>query len=156
MPKTFYTDHDIEDMVRRGIQSLTVTDNVVITDLAYEKAKRLGMSLVYQTADTPPGAPIRPYITKSGETAAPAPAKAAQSAVPTPAGGIAPLAVLPGDKQPSAAGFPQPACACAQKPAAAELRVRIREAVINRFGSQVDSKMLDAIIERTLTKAGAK
>ena len=45
MAKVFYTEKDIEDMVKRGVMSLEVDDNVVLTDLAYEKANRLGMQL---------------------------------------------------------------------------------------------------------------
>jgi len=64
MAKEFYTEGDIEDMVQRGERSLVVTDDVVLTDLAYEKAKRLGVELL-QPNDTPPAAPIRPYIIKT-------------------------------------------------------------------------------------------
>ena len=31
MPKEFYTEKDIEDLVKRGIFSLEVNDNVVLT-----------------------------------------------------------------------------------------------------------------------------
>jgi hypothetical protein len=62
MPKVFYTEKDIEDLVKQGILSLEAGDNVVLTDLAYEKANRLGMKLVRDKPDTPPAAPIRPYI----------------------------------------------------------------------------------------------
>ena len=65
MPKAFYTEHDIEDLFKRGVMALEVNDEVVLTDLAYEKVKRLGMSLVQQAADTPPAAPMRPYIARS-------------------------------------------------------------------------------------------
>ena len=61
MAKTFYTEQDIEDLARRGILSLVVNENVVMTELAVEKAQRLGVNLVRQH-DTPPSAPIRPYI----------------------------------------------------------------------------------------------
>jgi hypothetical protein len=61
MAKTFYTEQDVEDLARRGILSLVVNDNVVMTELAVEKAQRLGVNLVRQH-DTPPSAPIRPYI----------------------------------------------------------------------------------------------
>ena len=61
MPKIFYTERDIEDMVKRSIHSLTVGDDEVLTDLAYEKAKRLGLELI-QPQETPPAAPVRPYI----------------------------------------------------------------------------------------------
>lgn len=64
MPKTFFTERDIEDMFQRGTHSLSITDDVVLTELAYEKAQKLGMELL-QATDTPPAAPIRPYINKS-------------------------------------------------------------------------------------------
>ncbi|HEY5982051.1 MAG TPA: hypothetical protein VIU38_01145 [Anaerolineales bacterium] len=62
MPKEFYTEKDIEDLVKRGVMSLNVSDDCVLTDLAYEKANRLGMRLVRSRPDNPPGAPVRPYI----------------------------------------------------------------------------------------------
>ncbi len=65
MPKEFYTEKDIEDLVKRGIFSLEVNDNVVLTDLAYEKANKLGMRLVRgDRPENPPSAPVRPYITQ--------------------------------------------------------------------------------------------
>ncbi|NPV85400.1 MAG: hypothetical protein HPY45_05265 [Anaerolineae bacterium] len=68
MPKTFYTEQDIEDMFRRGARSLEVGENVVLTDLAFEKAKRLGIDLV-QPHQTPPSAPVRPYVSKQQPSA---------------------------------------------------------------------------------------
>jgi hypothetical protein len=62
MPKVFYTEKDIEDMVKRGTLSLEFNDNVVLTDLAYEKANRLGLKLVRDKPENPPAAPMRPYI----------------------------------------------------------------------------------------------
>jgi len=64
MPKEFYTEKDIEDLVKRGVLSLDVNDNCVLTDLAYEKANRLGMKLIRSRPDNPPGAPVRPYISE--------------------------------------------------------------------------------------------
>jgi hypothetical protein len=61
MSKTFYTERDIEDLARQGVRSLAVTDDVVLTELAVEKAERLGISLVREHG-TPPSAPVRPYI----------------------------------------------------------------------------------------------
>ena len=40
MPKIFYTERDIDDMKARGVTSLDVTDNIVLTDLAVERAMR--------------------------------------------------------------------------------------------------------------------
>jgi hypothetical protein len=69
MPKEFYTERDIEDMFKRGIMSLQVTDNVVLTELAYEKANRLGMQLLRAQPLEPPAAPVRPYIAQAGQPA---------------------------------------------------------------------------------------
>jgi len=61
MAKTFYTDKDIEELYGKGIKSLRVTDEVALTDLAYEKARRLDIQIV-SDSDTPPAAPVRPYL----------------------------------------------------------------------------------------------
>ena len=62
MPKKFYSEADIEDLVKRGIRSLVVDDQVVLTDLAYEKALRSGLQLVGDQSAKPPAAPVRPYV----------------------------------------------------------------------------------------------
>ena len=46
MGKTFYTDHDIEDLAKQGVQSIDIGDDIVLTDLAVDKARRLGITLV--------------------------------------------------------------------------------------------------------------
>jgi hypothetical protein len=70
MPKEFYTERDIEDMFKRGVNSLNITENVVLTELAYEKANRLGLQLVRCEPENPPSAPVRPYIVqKTGPVA---------------------------------------------------------------------------------------
>jgi len=63
MAKEFYTERDIEDMANQGQRSIIINDDVVLTDLAYEKARRLGLELV-QKDESPPAAPIRPYLNK--------------------------------------------------------------------------------------------
>jgi hypothetical protein len=70
MPKEFYTERDIEDMWKRGITSLRVDENVVLTELAYEKAGRLGMQLVRERPVEPPAAPVRPYLSQPQTPAA--------------------------------------------------------------------------------------
>jgi hypothetical protein len=45
MPKIFYTERDIDDLKARGITSIDLTDNVVITDLALEQAMRYEMKI---------------------------------------------------------------------------------------------------------------
>ncbi len=61
MPKTFYTERDIEDLARQGVGALDIGDDVVLTDLARDKARRLGVELV-RPHDKPPAAPERPYL----------------------------------------------------------------------------------------------
>jgi hypothetical protein len=70
MPKEFYTERDIEDMFKRGILSLQVNDNIALTELAYEKANRLGMQLMRERPVEPPAAPVRPYISQVLQPAA--------------------------------------------------------------------------------------
>ena len=71
MPKEFYTERDIEDMFKRGETSLNITENVVLTELAYEKANRLGMKLLRNQPDNPPSAPIRPYLSQKSTSPVP-------------------------------------------------------------------------------------
>jgi hypothetical protein len=145
MPKEFYTERDIEDMVKRGILSLEINDNVVLTDLAYERANRLGMQLVRDKPDNPPAAPVRPYLTQPqsppvGGFERTKPPSAVAAYAPPP-----PRVSLPGEQvvpTPQADG--------------AELQQRIRNAVIARLGSQLDPKLLDVIITRVLQNTGIK
>jgi hypothetical protein len=44
--KTFYTERDIEDMHAAGVRQIEVNDDVVLTDLAREKAEKLGVVLI--------------------------------------------------------------------------------------------------------------
>ncbi len=53
MAKTIYTERDIDDMARRGITTLAVDDSVVLTDLAQELARKLGIHLVREAAPPP-------------------------------------------------------------------------------------------------------
>jgi len=62
MAKIFYTERDIDDMKARGVTSLDITDNVVITDLALERAMRYDFKI--NRADALPA----PKATFSGST----------------------------------------------------------------------------------------
>lgn len=131
MAKVFYTEHDIEDMVKRGERSLVVTDDVVLTDLAYESARRLGVELL-QPNDTPPAAPIRPYINKTATRPAPqaspqTPSKAAPQAVPAAAPASSRLLAI---------------------------KARVKTAVKAKLGNQIDDATLDRIIERVAADLG--
>jgi len=127
MPKEFYTERDIEDMWKRGVMSLQMGDNVVLTDLAYEKAQRLGMQLLRPVSGQrepvekpvePPAAPVRPYLS-----------------------------------QPTA---PVAGPIVAARTEEADLAGRIRAAVVAKMGSQVDPQLLDSIIQRVLKSTGVK
>jgi L-fuculose-phosphate aldolase len=65
MAKIIFTDHDIEQISAEGKTSLKLSEDMVLTDLAYEKAKLLGIELQQSENDQPPSAPIRPYLNSS-------------------------------------------------------------------------------------------
>ena len=121
MAKTFYTEHEIEDLFKRGVTRLEMNDNVVLTGLAYEKAQKLGMQLVQPNAQ-PSDAPLRPYISN-----ATVPAVQVFTPVQTPAPVMPAPATTPAD-----------------------LSARIKNAVIAKLGAQVDQTLLDTIIRRVL------
>lgn len=130
MPKQFYTEKDIEDLFQGGTRSLQVTDDVVLTELAYEKARRLGVQLISDRADSPPAAPVRPYLSDGLSAPRPKPPPAPAS----PA---------------IASSEPAPANTSA-------VEQRIRSAVIAKLGNQVDVKLLDNIIHRVVKGIGLK
>jgi hypothetical protein len=131
MPKEFYTEKDIEDLFQRGVRSLQVTENVVLTELAYEKAKRLDFQLITDRADNPPAAPVRPDILE-GQTSRPKPTI--------------------GSATPQVESQPKPV----QPNPTNDVEARIRSAVIARLGNQVDAKLLDKIIHRVVKGVGLK
>lgn len=45
MAKIFYTERDIDDLKARGVDSLDVDDNIVMTDLAVERAMKHGIKI---------------------------------------------------------------------------------------------------------------
>lgn len=136
MPKQFYTEKDIEDLFQSGTRSLQVTDDVVLTELAYEKAKRLGFQLITDRADNPPAAPVRPYLSDG------------QSAPRTK-----PTVVSSPQSAAMASTISQPAHA---QPKVLPVEQRIRSAVIAKLGNQVDAKLLDNIIHRVVKGIGLK
>lgn len=144
MPKEFYTEKDIEDLFQRGIRSLKITENVVLTELAYEKAKRLDFQLVTDRAENPPAAPVRPYISEQ-QTRRPVetigPAAPASEAQPRP---VSPSPVR------------ETLAANSQGQKESDVEQRIRSAVIARLGNQVDAKLLDNIIHRVVKSVGLK
>ena len=153
MPKEFYTERDIEDLFQRGIRSLQVTENVVLTELAYEKARGLGFQLITDRADNPPAAPVRPYIAEQ-QTSHP---------VPTIGPASSPVESLPKPAIPRAPTEPQKSGERSEPPGGAaatqkkdDVEQRIRSAVLARLGNQVDAKLLDNIIHRVVKSVGLK
>lgn len=60
MPKKFYTEIDIENLAKQGVRSLELHSGIVLTDLAREKARALGVQLVQGAppAAAPAGAAV--------------------------------------------------------------------------------------------------
>ena len=67
MPKIFYTERDIDDMKARGITSIDVTDNVVLTDLALERAMRYEMK-INRIKQSAPQATYSPSVNLTAST----------------------------------------------------------------------------------------
>ena len=134
MTKTFITERDIEDIACRGTLQLALDDNTVLTDLAYEKANRLGVKLL-QANSQPPASPIRPYLSQS------------------PIGQIVPSPVPivnPTTEKPCSA------CMRPDAPDPSELKRRVIEAVTARLGNQVDGALLATIVERVFADLGVQ
>ncbi len=110
MAKIFYTERDIDDMKARGITSIDVTDNVVMTDLALERAMKYEMK-INRVEQSAPKATYSPSVNTYAAYQREAPRESASDA---------------------------------------ELRQRIKSAVLAKLDGQVDSALLDAVITRVL------
>jgi hypothetical protein len=110
MSKIFYTERDIDDMKARGVTSIDLTDNVVLTDLALERAMRYEMKInrIEQNAPKATYSPsVNTYAAYQRE-------------------------------------------ASRENTSDAELKQRIKSAVLAKLDGQVDSALLDAVITRVL------
>jgi hypothetical protein len=63
MPKTIYTERDIDELARRGVKEIAVTDQVYLTDVARERAEKLGITLSNAAVPSSP-APGSPQATR--------------------------------------------------------------------------------------------
>jgi len=115
MPKVFYTERDIDELRARGVTSIDVTDNIVLTDLAVERAFKQGIKI------------------NRGEQSSP---KASYSP------SVNTYAAYPRESAPR------------EGASDAELKQKIKSAVLARLDGQVDATLLDAVITRVL--AGMK
>jgi hypothetical protein len=133
MPKSFYTERDIEDLAKRGVISLLEDDDVVLTDLAREKAMRLGLEIVHKY-DQPPSAPQRPYITQM----------------------VSPSATNPRSEGSEKSGSLSKSTPPGVTKGSDELFESVRKEVMTRLGDGVDPQLLETIIRRVLQNVGAK
>lgn len=125
MAKKFYTEKDIEDLFKSGIMTLEAGQDVVLTELAFEKTKQLGMKLVLDQPENPPSAPVRPYISRKQNSSS----SAGSSLCPRE-------------------------CQSGERKEVTALKQRIRTAVNARLGSQVEETLLEAIIQRVMNQVG--
>jgi hypothetical protein len=110
MAKVFYTERDIDDLHARGVESIDLTDNVVLTDLAVERAMKHGIRINRRELSSP--------------QATYSPSVNTYAAYPRQASG--------------------------ESAADAELKRRIKSAVLAKLNGQVDERLLDAVITRVL------
>ncbi len=62
MPKTFITERDVDDLKARGVTSIDVSNNVVMTDLAIERAFKHGIKVVRVEHGPAPTASFSPSV----------------------------------------------------------------------------------------------
>jgi len=62
VPKIFYTERDIDEMNAKGVTSIDVTDNVVVTDLALERAMKYDMKINRNETVSSPKATYSPSV----------------------------------------------------------------------------------------------
>jgi hypothetical protein len=141
MAKTFYTERDIEDLFAGGQTSLELTDDVVITDLARERANQIGFILIREH-DKPSSAPERPYLAKQIQNKE----KISQAKF-----------TLPSIKQnvnsvvnPSPPALKQNQLSIALNP----MEKKIYSAVMAKLDDSVNPNMLASIIKRVLQNVG--
>jgi hypothetical protein len=120
MPKTFITERDIDDMKARGVTSIDVTDNLVLTDLAVERAMRHGIKMLRVQSSPPPSATYSPSVNL--------------------------VAAYPQEPNRPSTMTPLPSAHASD----AELFAKIRSAVLARLDGQVNPALLDAVIAKVL------
>lgn len=124
--KTFYTERDISDMHAAGITEIEIDDDVVLTDLARDRAIALGlkMKLVSQRSGQPDSLP---RLAVAGK-------------IQLPAAMVGPSSPLPPPPPPP--------------PAPADLAAQVKSAVIARLGTTAHNDLLDQVIPQVLARLG--
>lgn len=121
--------------------SLALNDHIVLTDLAYEKARQLGMSLVSPHASTPPAAPVRPYLSQENQ--------AGERVQLSDVKGQTSLAKSPDSS--GAAGFLHSQPETGTDPD--QLRLQLQQQIGVQFPN-LDKALLNEMIERVLRRFG--
>jgi len=62
MAKIFYTERDIDEMQSKGLTSIELKDNVVMTDLALERAMKYNMKISRAESTPAPKATYSPSV----------------------------------------------------------------------------------------------
>lgn len=140
MPRTFYTERDIEDMSKRGVTEIQVDDSVSITDAAREMMDRLGMKrkvLNGTPASTVLKSPDVANLHNTAPANRPAPASAPAPVTPAPASANN-LATKP---------VPNGALSDSEKQ---EVIDKVKSGVIARLGAGVDSAVVDQIVRKVV------
>jgi len=122
--KTFYTERDITDMHANGVTAIEIDDDVVLTDLARDKAIALGMQM--KLVDKRSGQP---------------------NSLPR-------LAVAPQMQLPPAVVGPASPLPTSSAPPTAEpnLVAQIKSAVIAKLGTTAHNDLLDQVIPQVLAR----
>lgn len=175
MGKTIYTERDIEDLAQQGVHSLVVTEEMLLTGLAVEKATQLGITLENRQA-APPSGPVRPYLVSkpqgktegrksTGEAfSANGAAQPASSPLPPASAGLP--AAIPSPARDGAQpveerarpqkNFPEPVLAPIHSQPNTDLRQRIFSAVSAKLGGELDPTLLERLISRILDNIETK
>ena len=109
MPKIFYTERDIDELNARGVKSLDITENTVITDSALERAIRYDFKINRAEVSSSPKARLSSSVNL-------------------------------------VAAYPR-----AESAGDAELKQKIKSAVLAKLDGQVDVTVLDAVIRRVVS-----
>ncbi len=128
--KTFYTERDIEDMHAAGVTEIEIDDDVVLTDLAREKAIVLGLHMK--------------RVEKRGGQPSSLPRLAAAPHMQLPPAVIGP-----------ASSSPQPSSTPAAPAAGDELVSHVKSAVIAKLGTTEYNGLLDKVIPQVLARLNA-
>lgn len=126
--KTFYTERDIADMHAQGVTEIEIDDDVVLTDLARDRAIALGlkMKLVSQRSGQPDSLP---RLAVAGK-------------IQLPPAVVGPSSPLPPSPPPSPVPTPT------------DLAAQVKSAVIARLGTTAHNDLLDQIIPQVLARLG--